>query len=97
MGAAFQNQFAGQLLKKMEISRLHAINNVAYATNLVAMYRRRLVTATSKFGAAEARIDAQVEVINRSEDSAATKPFGAVKVEIAAKPEKSEDSVLLPN
>jgi len=92
-GASFENQFAVELLKKMEISRLHARNNLAYAQNLVNKYKTRLAKISKEMSVADAKIDAQVETINKSDENVVDKPKNVVKIETPALPAQPESIV----
>ena len=91
-GASFDNQFVVELLKKMEISRLHARNNLAYAQNLVNKYKTRLAKISKEMSVADAKIDAQVETINKSYENIVDKPKN-VKIETPALPAQPESIV----
>lgn len=92
-GASFDNQFVVELLKKMEISRLHARNNLAYAQNLVNKYKTRLAKISKEMSVADAKIDAQVETINKSDENIVDKPKNVVKIETPALPAQPESIV----
>ena len=80
--ASFETQFVVELLKKMEMSRLHAKHNLEYAQNLFTKYKTRLSKATTEMDLVETKIDAQVAKIDRSEESLVDKARIALKVEI---------------
>ncbi|XP_023322998.1 uncharacterized protein LOC111697289 isoform X2 [Eurytemora carolleeae] len=92
-GASFENQFVVELLKKMEISRLHARNNLAYAQNLVNKYKTRLAKISKEMSVADAKIDAQVVTINKSDENIVDKPKNVVKIETPALPAQPESIV----
>lgn len=77
----------------MEISRLHARNNLAHAQNLVNKYKTRLAKASKEMSVAEAKIDAQVEAINKCDEKIVDKPKYVVKIETPAQPAQPESIV----
>jgi len=70
MGTSFENQFVTEILKKMEISRLHAENNLALTQTLTRRYKKRLDKISSRLQDTNSRIENQVELVNAENDTA---------------------------
>lgn len=65
ISASFQNHFVQEMLKKMDLSQIHAEKNLVVATNLVDKYKQKLHTTTERLDSVESAIEAEVEVINK--------------------------------
>jgi len=61
---SFELHFIQQMLHKMDISRVHAENNVAFAQRLATKYRQRLADGAVRMEEIEAGIDRLIELVN---------------------------------
>lgn len=69
LNSSFENIFAEEMLKKMEISRLHAENNLSLSQTILRRYKKRLMKATQRLQDTNTRIESQVEAVNTAKDA----------------------------
>jgi len=78
INSSFENQFVAEILKKMEISRLHAETNLALTQTITRRYKKRLNKISSRLQETNSRIENQVELVTMENESAHIKVLETV-------------------